>query len=135
MEINFTLDDVRTILHLLGVIVWLGGQIMMLGLLPVLRKAGGDVPKEAAAAFARVAWPAFALIMFTGIWNVFAVDMAEASTGYNMAFGFKFLFVIASGAAAFVHARTTTPSVKGMTGGLGFLASLAALVIGALMAH
>lgn len=135
MEINFTSDDVRTILHLLGVIIWLGGQILMLGLLPVLRKAGGDVPKQAAAAFGRIAWPAFLLIMVTGMWNVFAVDMTEASTGYSMAFGIKFLLVIVTGVAAFLHQRTSTPSVKGMTGGLGFLAALGALVLGALMAH
>lgn len=135
MEINFTSDDVRVILHLLGVIVWLGGQVMMLGLLPVLRQAGGDVPKAAAIAFGRVAWPAFLLIIITGMWNVFALDMTNASTGWSMAFGFKFLLVIISGVAAWVHQRARTPSIKAMTGGLGFVTSLGALVLGALMAH
>jgi len=50
--IEFGLDQIRTLLHLVGVSVWFGGQILMLGLLPVLRKLGGDAPRQAAAGFA-----------------------------------------------------------------------------------
>ena len=133
--INFTLDDLRTILHLLGVTVWVGGQILMLGLLPVLRGIGGDAPAKAAAGFGRVAWPAFALIFITGMWNVFAVDMADVSFGWSMTFGFKFLLVLISGAAAFLHQRTNKPAMRGATGAIGFVTALAALVLGALMSH
>lgn len=133
--INFSADDLRTMLHLLGVTVWLGGQILMLGLLPVLRGLGGDAPKKAAAGFGRVAWPAFVLIIITGIWNVFAVDMANVSFGWSMVFGIKFLLVIVTGLAAWLHQRTDNPAMRGATGGIGFVAALVALVLGVLMSH
>ena len=41
-----TLDTVRTFLHLLGVAGWIGGQILMLGLLGVLRWRCGCVQAE-----------------------------------------------------------------------------------------
>lgn len=133
--ISFGADDLRTVLHLLGVTVWLGGQILMLGLLPVLRKLGDDAPRQAAAAFGRVAWPAFGVVIVTGIWNMLSVDMASVSTGYNIAFGIKLLLVMVTGFAAFIHQRTTQPAIKGMTGALGFIAALGALVLGVAMSH
>lgn len=128
-------DTLRTLLHLLGVIVWLGGQILMLAILPVLRKIGGDAPRLVAAAFGRVAWGFFGLIVITGIWNIFAVDLADVSMGYNMAFGIKMLLVLVTGGAAFLHQRATSPGMRGATGALGLVASIAALVLGVLMAH
>ncbi len=134
---NFSLgaDQIRTILHLLGAMVWLGGQIVMLGLLPALRKLGGDAPKAAAQGFQKVAWPAFGLLIVTGIWNILAVDLGDVSSGYNAAFGLKMLFVVASGVAAGVHQTTTKPSIRGMTGGIGFLAAVIAMVLGVGMSH
>ena len=55
------LDGIRVFLHLLGVTGWVGGQIVTLGLLPLLRSLGPDVPRIAAVRFARVAWPCFRL--------------------------------------------------------------------------
>lgn len=134
-EISFGADQLRTILHLLGVVIWLGGQILMLGILPVLRRVGGDVPAEAARAFSRIAWPAFAVIIVTGIWNILAVDLGNVSTGYNAVFGIKMLLVVITGLAAALHQTSTKPAIKGMTGALGFLAALVALVLGVAMSH
>jgi putative copper export protein len=133
--INFSLDTVRTSLHILAVTVWLGGQIVMLGLLPTLRAIGGDAPKQVAAAFGRVAWPFFGLAVVTGIWNMFSVNMAEVSTAYNAVFGIKILLVVVTGGAAWLHQTTDKPAMRGITGGLGFVAALVALVLGVLMAH
>ncbi len=131
MSASFNLDTIRIMLHVLAVTVWLGGQIVMLALLPVLRGANVEgLPAAAARGFQRVAWPAFILAFFTGIWNILVVDMASATSGYNAVFGIKFLLVIASGAAAFIHSRTDKPSLRGMTGALGFLAALGAFVLG-----
>lgn len=131
---NLGVDQLRVILHVLGVTIWLGGQLVMMGLVPALRGVDGAT-KVAANAFGRVAWPAFALVVITGIWNIFAIDMAEATTGYNMAFGVKMLLVVVSGLAAALHQRTESTPVRAMTGALGLLAALAAFVIGAGMGH
>jgi len=136
MNASLSADTIRIFLHVLAVTVWLGGQIVMLALLPVLRGAGVEgLPAKAAQAFQRVAWPAFALAFVTGIWNILAVEMADASSGYNAVFGIKFLLVIVSGAAAWVHSKTDNPAVRGATGGIGFLAALVAMFLGFVMAH
>lgn len=134
-EFNLGAEQIRTLLHILGVTVWLGGQIVMLGLLPTLRKLGSDVPKEVAAAFGRVSWPAFGLIVVTGIWNILDLDLGNVSTGYNAAFGVKMLLVVITGLAAAMHQSTDKAAVRGITGALGFIASLAAFVLGVAMAH
>lgn len=129
------LDTIRTALHLLGVAVWLGGQILMMGLLPILRKIGDDVPRQVAAGFGRVAWPFFGLIVITGIWNIFAVDLGDVTSGYNAVFGIKMLLVLVTGMAAWMHQRADNAAMRGATGAIGFIASLAALVLGSAMAH
>jgi putative copper export protein len=133
--IDFGPDQIRTILHLLGVSVWLGGQILMLGLLPVLRKLGGDAPKLVAAGFGRVAWPAFGLTIVTGIWNLLEVDLADVTSGYNAVFGSKMILVVVTGVAAAMHQSTNKPAIRGVTGALGFAASIGAFVLGATMGH
>jgi len=134
-EINLGVDQLRTILHVLAVSVWLGGQIVMLGLLPTLRKLGSDAPKQAAAAFGWVAWPAFGIAVATGIWNILAIDLGQVSTGYNAAFGIKLLLVVVTGLAAALHQSTDKASLRGVTGALGLLASLAAFALGIAMTH
>lgn len=136
MSANVSIDTIRIFLHILGVTVWVGGQIVMLSMLPVLRSAGvEDLPKRAAKAFERVAWPAFGLAFVTGIWNIIEVDLGDVETSYNMAFGTKFLLVIISGMAAWIHSTSTKPAIKGMMGGIGFLASLGALFLGFTLTH
>ena len=135
-DVHFSIDTFRIFLHVLGVTVWLGGQIVMLSLLPVLRTASDeDLPAKAAQAFQRVAWPAFGLAVITGVWNILEVDMGNATTGYNMAFGIKFLLVIISGMAAWIHAKSDKAAIKGMTGALGFAAALGAFILGFAMTH
>lgn len=132
---NISLTDLRVSLHILGACVWLGGQILMMGLVPVLRAAGGDVPQKAAAAFGRIAWPFFGLLVFTGIWNILSINMADASPGYNMAFGIKMLLVAGSGLGAYFHTRATTAQTRGITAAIGFVCALLALFLGVVLSH
>ncbi len=53
--VEVDVDSVRVTLHVLAVSVWIGGQIVMASLVPVLRSVGPDVPRQAAQRFARVA--------------------------------------------------------------------------------
>lgn len=134
-DISFGADQLRTILHLTGVAVWFGGQIVMLGLLPALRKLGGEAPKSVAAAYGRVAWPAFGLLVVTGIWNILAVDLSDVSTGYNAVFGIKMIAVVVTGFASWIHQTTDKPALRGITGGIGFLGALGAFILGVAMAN
>lgn len=72
----FDLRSLRLFLHVLSASIWVGGQFVMLGLLPTLRTMGGDAAKLAGRAFNRLAWPAYVVLLSTGIWNVLERDMA-----------------------------------------------------------
>lgn len=128
----FTLETFRISLHVLAVTVWIGGQILVAALVPVLREIGHDAPKKVAARFGQVAWPFFGLAVVTGIWNLLEVP-SGSTTEYQATLGLKMLFVVASGAAAFIHTRTPSPAVRGATGGIGLIAALGALVLGVML--
>ncbi|HEY5150245.1 MAG TPA: hypothetical protein VIJ23_10560, partial [Mycobacterium sp.] len=66
-------DTVRLFLHVVAATIWVGGQITLAALVPTLRGLGIDAPKLAARRFNQVAWPAFWVLVVTGIWNVYAV--------------------------------------------------------------
>ena len=122
-------DLIRTSLHILAVTVWVGGQITLLGLLPVLRAAGGDLPAQVARQFNRVAWPAFGVALITGIWNI--SEMADdRDTSVDVALMFKLIAVAISGVGAWWHSNTTNPAIRGASAAIGAIAALAALVLG-----
>ena len=124
-------DSIRVFLHLLGVPGWIGDQMVMVGLLPLLRTLGPDAPRLAAARFARVAWPCFGLAIATGISSLFAINLGDSDTGYLTALLVKLLLVGLSGAAAAIHSTTRSAALRGATGAIGALAALGALFTGA----
>ena len=125
------LETLRLFLHVLGATVWVGGQITLAALVPALRAAGKDVPKVAANAFNRVAWPAFGLLVLTGVWNV----AAEGDQGapYQHTLMLKYGLVVASGVTAFVHARATSRTAMAVFGALTGLTALATLFVGIML--
>ena len=110
--------------------MWVGGQLVLAALLPVLRGLGPDVAPAVARRFSAIAWPFFALAVFTGIWNLLEVDIGDRPTSYHVALGVKILLVAVSGLAAVLHANTPTTIVKAITGGLSLVAALGALWLG-----
>lgn len=124
----------RLSLHILAACVWLGGQIVVAGLLPTIRSLGEDAPRKVAQAFGRLSWPAFWLLILTGVWNYAAVHGDTMSSGWNTAFGIKMLAVVLAGVGTFLHTRATTARAKGIFAGIGTLATLAAMVLGVALA-
>ena len=55
---------------MLAATVWVGGQFTVLGLLPTVRAFGEDAPKAVGRALARLLWPAYAVLVVTGFWNI-----------------------------------------------------------------
>lgn len=127
------LDTVRIFLHVLGASVWVGGQIVLVGLLPVLRGAGGTVARDAARAWNKVAWGAFALLLVTGTWNLFEVSLGDRPTSYQVTVFVKLLVVALAGGAAAVHSLTPSRKVLAISGAVGGLASIAAVFLGVLL--
>ena len=131
--IDVNLESIRIFLHILGASVWVGGQLLMATLVPVLRKISPEAPRQAAAQFGRLAWPFFGLAVITGIWNVFELNLDTVSSGYNAALGIKLLVVAASGGAAAIHSNAGSAAVRGITGALALLCGLAAMYVGVLL--
>lgn len=125
-------DTVRLSLHVLAATIWVGGQLTVAALVPTLKAAGVDVPKAAARRFSQVAWPAFLVLVATGIWNITAAD--HQSSTYKSVVMVKVTVVILSGLTAYLHQRATTRKGLAVFGALTALTALAALVIGIVLA-
>ncbi len=126
-------DDVRLFLHVLAATVWVGGQLTLAALVPALRAAGTDVPRRAARAFNRIAWPAFAVLILTGIWNV-AAEHDQVHGRYRTTLIVKLIVVAVSGVAAAAHARSRSRTGLAAFGALTGLSALVALFLGVLLA-
>ena len=126
-------DTIRLFLHVLAAAVWVGGQITLAALVPVLRRLGAEIPRAAARRFNQVAWPAFAVLVITGIWNVAAVH-AQVHGSYETTLVVKLIVVAISGITAALHARARNPRWIAVFGALTGLSALAALFLGVLLA-
>jgi putative copper export protein len=128
-----SLDGVRLSLHVLAASVWVGGQITMAGLVPAARGLGEGAARTLARAFARVQWPAYAVLVITGFWNVAAVHAGQPHA-WQVVLGVKIAVVALAGVSAWLHARSTTPGALAAWGATASLSSLAALVMGVFLA-
>jgi putative copper export protein len=126
-------DTIRLFLHILAATVWVGGQITLAALVPVLRRLGAEIPRAAARRFNQVAWPAFGVLVLTGIWNVAAVR-SKVSGSYETTLIVKIAVVAVSGVAAALHARARSPAGLAVFGALTGISALAAVFLGVLLA-
>ena len=126
-------DTVRLFLHVLAASVWVGGQVVLAGLVPSLRRAFPESTTVAARAFNRVAWPAFAVLVVTGIWNVLAVEMTSLDTDYQITAFVHILLAAATGVSAAVHIVGRSRLALALGGALGGLTAIAALFVGVLL--
>jgi putative copper export protein len=128
------LDTVRLTLHVLAASVWVGGQIVMSGMVSPLRTVGNDAPQVMARAFARMAWPAYVVLIATGFWNLSTFHWAAQSSAWKAVFMAKVVVVVAAGVGAFFHQRATTKPALALWGSVAGTASIAALTMGILLA-
>jgi len=126
------LETVRLFLHVLAATVWVGGQITLAALVPALRSSGREVTSAAANAFAKVAWPAFGVLVLTGIWNMAAEG--DKGSDYRHTLTVKLVLVVLSGVTAFVHARVSSRAMMAVFGALTGLSAMATLFVGIVLA-
>jgi putative copper export protein len=129
--VEHALDVTRLFLHVLAATVWVGGQLTLAALVPALRPLGGEVTRTAARAFRRVAWPAFGVLVLTGIWNLAALTADERNrTGVLTV---KLAAVLVSGVSAFAHERATSRRGLALWGALAAVSALVALLYGVVL--
>jgi len=126
-------DTVRLFLHVLAATVWVGGQLTLAALVPALRRFGAEIPRAAARRFNQVAWPTFAVLIATGIWNVIAVR-SQISGSYQATLIVKLIVVAISGVTAALHSRARSTAGQAVFGTLTGISALAALFIGIMLA-
>jgi putative copper export protein len=134
--LSITVEDLRLFLHVLAATIWVGGQLTLAGLLPALRKAGADVPKAVAQQFGRIAWPAFGVLILTGIWNIQAThDEIRHDSDLRNALWAKLGFVAMSGISAYLHARASTKKGLAIWGAGTAVFALLSLFAGIMLAQ
>jgi putative copper export protein len=133
--ISPTLESFRIFLHVLAVAVWVGGQIVLAGLVPAIRTSAPEALPKVAQAFARVAWPAMIVIVFTGMWGLTSSSASDSDTEYMVTFAVKMVMVFIAIAATIVHSQGSSKAAKAIGGALGLLGSLLAAYAGILLAH
>lgn len=125
-------STIRLFLHVLAATVWVGGQLTLAGLVPGLRAISTDAPRTVARRFNLIAWPAFGVLVVTGIWNILALE-PEWSSEYGTTLIVKLAVVLVSGATALLHARSRSRTGLAVFGALTGVSALAALFLGVLL--
>lgn len=133
--ISGNIDSLRTMLHLLAVTVWVGGQVVLGGLVPVLRREAPEALPKVARAFARLAWPAMLVIVLTGAWSLAAVDATERRTEWVVTLAVKLILVGLAVVSTIVHSLARDKRLLALGGAMALVASLAAMYMGVLLAH
>ncbi len=128
-----TAATLRLFLHVIASAIWVGGQFALAGVVPVLRKVAPESTKPVARAFARVAWPAFGVLVATGLWNLVEVNVSDTSTEYQVTVFVKVLLSMVAAGAVAVHQIGRSKAALAIGGALGALASVAALFVGTLL--
>ena len=130
--LDVRLQTVRLFLHVLGATVWVGGQLTLAGLVPGLRAISPDAPRTVARRFNQLAWPAYGVLVLTGIWNITAVH-ATWHGAYGVTLMVKIAVVALSGLSAWAHAVSRSPRGLAIWGALTGTSAIAALFLGVLL--
>jgi hypothetical protein len=99
-------------------------------IVPMVKKTNPEALSAISRGFARIAWPFFGLAVFTGIWNLTAIDSSATTIGWQALLGAKMLFVLLAGGAALIHQNTSKPAVSAAGAVIALGASLVALSMG-----
>src|SRR5690606_21834433 len=121
----------RLFLHILAASVWVGGQIVMAGILPTTRRLEPESRVAVATAFGRVAWIGLAVAVLTGLWNVMAIPMDELPHPWVE---LHLLAVLVTAAGAFLHTIARgRPALLAVGGATAALGAIAAMYLGVLV--
>lgn len=129
-----SVEAVRLSLHVLAAAVWVGGQFTLASMVPPARKISDDATGVLARGFARMAWPAYAVLVITGFWNIAATHPSKQSTAWQAVLWCKIAVVALAGGATLLHQRARSRGAIAAWGSVAGLSSTAALIMGVLLA-
>jgi putative copper export protein len=123
--------------HIVAACIWIGGQVTVATVIPLLRDHH-DLTRCVGRRYQAIAWPAFVVLIVTGVVNVGNAglhwsQLLDSSAGRTMIV--KLGFVVLSGLAAGVHSFLQAPRRGHATGDsaigsavLGSISLIAALL-------
>jgi putative copper export protein len=130
-----TWTTVRLFVHVLAATVWVGGQLTLAGLVPGARALDPRLPKVLANRFNRIAWPAFGILVVTGLWNLgVEAKFHQQDTPWQITLFLKLVVVALSGVSAFAHQRSKGTVGLAVWGSLTGAAAIAAVWFGIMLA-
>lgn len=125
---GITLTTVRMFIHVLAATVWVGGQLVLGGLVGVVREqAGSDGTRAVARRFALLSWPAYGVLLFTGIWNALDIPFETYPDSYKRVFGLKMTCFVITGAGAALHSLVPKTWARGVGGAASALGAVGVL--------
>ena len=122
------LDVIRITFHVLAATIWVGGQIVLAALVGPLRRVAPEAVPVAARVFARVGWPAFAVLILTGLWTLSVGGQMDHA--FQTTLGVKMVLVVLSGIGAGLHIVAKKPALKGIWAAVGLVGALGAVLLG-----
>ncbi|MEI7548510.1 MAG: hypothetical protein WCK21_10705 [Actinomycetota bacterium] len=128
-----TADTIRLFLHVIAASIWVGGQFVVAGIVPGMRRTHPEALKTLAQGFGRVAWPAFGVAVITGMWSLMDIDITAMSSAYQSTVLLKIAFAVVAGIAAAIHSAGKSKVAMAVGGALGAVCSVAALFLGILL--
>ena len=125
---------VRLSLHVLAAAIWVGGQFALAGIVPTLRRLAPQSTTAVARRFALLAWPAFGVLLATGIWNMIAVHSGQQHGAWKTVLLIKIVVALLSGVAAALHQRSRSVKALAVWGSVSSLSAIVAVVLGVALA-
>lgn len=124
----------RLFLHVIAATIWVGGQFTLAGMVPGARAISPDLPRTLARRFDRLAWPAFVVLVITGLWNIDTVRAFHiGDSRWRVTLIVKVLVVGLSGLSAFAHRQSTSTLGLAVWGTLTSLSAIGAVWIGVML--
>lgn len=121
------------VLHVLGVSVWVGGQITLVAIMRTIKDNSEGLLPLVARRFARTSWAALGLVVATGIALVLQIDPTEQGTAYSITLALKLALVFIAVTAALIHSTSKQRLFVALGGAIGLVASLGSLALGVLL--
>jgi len=132
-QLSGATDGIRLSIHVLAATIWVGGQFTLAGLVPTAKQISKEAPRMLANAFSRLMWPAYVVLLATGVWNITATEKGQPSS-WKVVLSLKIAVVLLSGLAALLHSRSSSKRGLAVWGAVSGLSAAAALVMGVLLA-
>lgn len=126
--LSIDINVIRLTLHILAASIWVGGMIVLAALTGPLRRAAPEALVPAARTFAWVAWPAFAVLVATGVWTLVVSGKTDAA--FQSTLGVKLVLVLLSGLGAALHTFAKNPTLKGVWATIALVAAVGAVLLG-----